>query len=354
MVGCSKDEPCRPVSGEAWMYDVSLPVPINFRSGTVASKAAIESEEDLVDKLFGFFAVNKKAGDLTQKKDISFPDNVKAIYRDVDGQKYFDFVQNGNANKSVTYYYPSNTSDYYSFYAYHPGLSAAQTTPEYEISPRSITVDVEVGRGNDILWGEAKATPVTIAGMRYEGFNAMYVRKTGNQPVVNFKHVTACLKLKMERFGDTADKVVLTEAVLNSIPTKVKLCVLDLADMSRTGKITSVLETGSRAFHTDPYTLTAGTPVDLSDVFIAPQSGPVSVTFKFFVYPDDGEAMYQMNVTHELDPSVFNGADGFEEGKWYGFNIKMYSPEKVTVEAEVESYEDAFSGGYVTYDPDQE
>ena len=146
MAGCSKDiKPSSP-DPDAWMHDLSLPVPIQFGATSVQTKAGdISTAADMVGKKFGFYAVSDKVVDLTADNNLSMPQNLMATCEMVPNtdNKVVRFNLEGGP-----YYYPTTNTDNYTFYGYHAHVSGQGIE---RASKDSLFLVVEVG-STDIMW----------------------------------------------------------------------------------------------------------------------------------------------------------------------------------------------------------
>ena len=79
MAGCSKNiEPSSP-DPDAWRYDVSLPVPIEFGTPSVATKASYIKDLSAETKNFGVFGIDKASTDVSStSKQLLY--NAPAVY----------------------------------------------------------------------------------------------------------------------------------------------------------------------------------------------------------------------------------------------------------------------------------
>lgn len=377
MAGCSKVVEHVSLHGEEvryeWMTDLSLPVPLIFDFETVSTKGTINELADLADKDFAFFAVNKNAEDLTEEKDIVFPDNTKARSRKgEDGEICMDFV--GPAGEQASYYYPIETEDNYSFYAYHSTALGTSTPPEpITVDGKSILVDVPVAVFDDILWGAAEAQVYTDenSGVRYDGFNSRYIRNVGVNPSIEFQHPASCLSFQITRKDSTVPslRILSVDVSMVDIPTKATLCVLDKAEEGES-------HSGNFINSKEPKTVHVGKIGEaflnrpsqaLPDFFIAPQSEPITLKLEFKVVdgkpavkdPENpGEYLPEtpeiMSVTYEIDPTQIEEIenDCFERGKRYTCNLILHSPVNIDIQVDVERYLDAYnSQTQMEYDP---
>jgi len=358
LVGCSKNNAdTTPVQNgeDAWMTDLSLPVPIRFSAANSSlTKGAINTVNDMVGKKFGFFAVNGYNEHMAHATGLDMPQNAEATCHIVDANKVrFEFTD-GN------YYYPQTVHDPYTFYGYHAHLMQSENGQYYMLEKDSIAVRLNIGH-TDILWGKAKATPETVDGVEYVGFNAPYIRKTGKQPFMNFKHVTSCIsfnaKTKIPEYAATendADNVVVTGVRVLGTVTSAELCIAHRTRDELEGTfIRSIVPNGNVSVTKDDagtnpnldVTLTTSSQPLGADIFLCP-SEEIKVEISYKSVPKTGVAGTNnvFKSTYTLRPTVEGGStvDGFVAGYHYKYTFVVYSPEKIVIEAKVVPYESAF------------
>lgn len=362
MASCSKDiDPISSPDPDAWKYDETLPVPIMFTtSGNLETKSTINSVNDMVGKTFGFFAVSGEQPDWSKSNGLSMPQNASATVAqdDINGDKVKFTFDNG------PYYYSQTSWAPYTFYGYHAhvhendnyGVVVTQRSD-------SILVRTNVGR-TDILWGRAKADPKVVDDVEYTGFNARYIRKTGVQPNMEFKHVTACVsfsaKTKKPAYAadmSEADVVKVTGVRVMHTPTIAELCIAHKTKPEKEG--TFVLLAGLNLPKYDDLAVAEdveGTDTELS---VNLSEAPAALGQPLFLHPSEsitvqldyqsvpnGVAGNGTTFTSEyvLTPKVAEGSavDGFVGGYHYKYTFVVYSPEKIVIEATVEPYKSAF------------
>ena len=378
MAGCSKDVHTaskEPVSDD-WLVNVEFPVPIEFGTGSIQTKASFDSMDDLLTvdggtkHSFGVYAIDKATSTIEQ--DDLLLDNHRAYYlENTDGSKSFTLVQKGSTGINPDpQYYPMVSEKSYDFYGYYARKGDSEITG---IGGSQIMVNVPVGSSkDDILWAKASTG---MSGNDYnDGYNARYIRKNpDDKPTLNFKHVTSCLKFKAiyaPNEGETEpdmSEIKITALKIKSIPTQAQLCVIDVAEPENasqlfpTGDATDVDINGALAYQTNLIASKDGdtyVAADLcDDFFIAPQDEALEVQFTIKYTPATGTAAKSQTVTYTLDPSQL-GADKndngqieddygnvirlFEAGYQYGFSLKIYSPEEISIDVTIESYKNAF------------
>lgn len=378
--GCSKKNiDTTPVNAEdAWMYDATLPVPIQFSAGnsSLTKAALIESVGDMIGKKFGFFATNGNIDDWSKSNLLDMPQNAVATVSasDINGDLVRFKFDDG------TYYYDQTSWDPYTFYAYHAQVSGrdefGQTITQHS---DSILVRADIGR-TDILWGCAKAETLYDGEVSYEGFNARYIRNSSRltgktiQPTIKFKHMTACVQFRAktlapeyaENFAD-ADELKIVSMYVDDAIVKHSLCIAHKTQPEKQGtfaklKNVNLPAKGDLYVSTDDEGANTALNVVLNET-------AAEVGKPLFIHPGDEIKIvveYQTNVNgtvknftsaYTLKPTVENGSvvNGFKAGYRYNYTLVVYSPERVVIEAQVDKYTSAFGEDvWVDVAPDNE
>ncbi len=196
---CSKHNDAPIVAPEeAWLYDVNLPVPIQFSSTSSLTKAEVVP----VDGKFpaglslGIFGVNNNgdywyataAGDyLWTDETTNKPYVAELLTRD-----------GGALEFSTTQYYPIRSDKSYDFYGYYPYQN---TNGEAATVSGTQGAAIKYNIGNiDVLWAKAEGKEYSPkdGSAAIKGFNAKYIRaitkdgkKDENLPNLAFKHKLA-------------------------------------------------------------------------------------------------------------------------------------------------------------------
>lgn len=333
MAGCSKEVVTKSEvsADDAWMYDETLPVPVEFGVSSVRSKAAIETSADLNGKSFKVFAFDKNTHDYTK------PDGLNLRNADAKCQL--------NQGKSVLtlkklYYYPQYLDTEYCFYSFYP---VATTT----IDSQKVLVDMPVSGTYDVLWAKSIVND--------GGYNAEYFRDGNPLPSFNYSHPCACVSLSASLSQSISEKIIIDGVKLINVPLSAKLCVATCEDVSYEdeGYFVEVTQKGDKA-------LTNGSSGNLSvelttspkrlgvDLFLVPCSSlTLQVTMRI------NGVVSKAPVEYVLNPSDFRPElKGFEAGVRYEFNLNVLSPTQLQVTVQgVDDYTSAFGGG--SYNPDK-
>lgn len=367
MAGCSKDVHTASKESDDWTINVNLPVPIEFGSASLATKAGISSLADLAatDNFIGIYAVDKKAVSLTAA-DALLLNNRRACCV-LDEENSAANIVFGAKDAQTVEYYPLLSERNYSFYAYYAhntagnvDLSEPETTSTQVLVPMSVAT-----RTSDILWAKAEAVEEVAAnGLTYDGFNAAYIRKIGKEPVLNFEHVTAQIAFRAVLVSEEGASVPTSVSVKNmhllDVPVKASLCVMDIAAPENCGEFFNTTnaesttiyyygwygETPTSLKNATSQNLNASDFTDIGEpIYVVPGNDPLTLSMSI-EFEINGEKKEQI-VSYELNPKdlgsvVPEGKRLFEAGYKYGFNIIIYSPEQIKIDVTVEEYESAF------------
>ena len=178
MAGCSKNNPQQP-DPDAWVHDLSLPVPIQFGSPLPVTKAVgFVDASDLNGIDIGVYGLDKSADAVWNLQDLTSGDVILANKKGT--------ITGGSIDlEGGPYYYPRVSDKNYTFYGYYPKTSP--TTSD----GGGLYVNVPLVN-TDVLWARAEA--------KGDGYNAMYLRKirsgsiVDEVPTFNFEHSTTGLK----------------------------------------------------------------------------------------------------------------------------------------------------------------
>ena len=99
---------------DAWLTDLTLPVPIMLGEGAGVTRTAISDLADMHEKRFGIFAIDR---DSPTVNALLFDEDAYFIYDGQSGAGRFRF---GNlADQENIMYYPTDSKCNYSFYSYY-------------------------------------------------------------------------------------------------------------------------------------------------------------------------------------------------------------------------------------------
>lgn len=364
MAGCSPDAEIRQ---EEHLVPVSFALP--------DSKVMINSHWDLVNNtsVFGMFAINKALfndpdGDLTAPDKMNIR-NALCRYVAPTATEPAS-LKFGYLSENRVLYYPMGSDEAYNFYTYHKWTSSIsyaddgspvdvlQDVSEAETARRRINVLMDVATVNDILYSESEAPyAVDAEGNPIDGFNAAYVRKTGNVPVFRMIHPVAGIRFRIVLHPDSKNTINRADRFrLNSmsftdskgtLPVKAALCIVDLDDPQKNGTFVEVLGTSaSRAWKTMNNS-TGNLNIDLlqdvdGDGVTECVFRPVMVGGEHFIVPQDDHLNFTMIFQHQrvnaagavvgnwpaftrtftLDPLDFGAAEaGYKAGNVYSYKI---------------------------------
>lgn len=365
--GCSRNADVEPsvAPEDAWVHDITLPVPIEFAPMGETTKGIVNGNEDLTtSSVFGMFAVAEGAEDLSADDGLNMR-NKLCTYNPSTQRLQF-----GYAAEDRLVYYPANGNSF-TFYAYHEKMSddnvvfltgdsePLQTVSESTSSSRQIIVAMTLARPHDVLYAKAEAPYFEQDGVEIPGFSSEYIRKSGNIPDFNFVHPAAAVRLRVVLDPESTKTitrwdhlklmhVTMTGHDTRNIATKANLCMVDLDNRANEGVfmdavtkasyknwMTSNNSTGNLNFDVladadgdgamdvcleEPAMLT-------SEHFIMPMSEPLEITVTMRRQRIDAKGNINGNwllaeETFVLDPSAFDPSlNGFEAGKMYNYKI---------------------------------
>lgn len=220
MASCSKDDPQLPPD-DAWVNDLSLPVPIQFGSGfsqDLVTKVGYESLEDFDESvIFGIFGLDTDSTDWSQDSPAVLLYNASSQFKD--GKIGFRY------NKQVvTYYYPMEVSCNYTFYAYHTRNANVEHRVDDD-DKDGYYVPITFG-SDDVLWAKTEVVDEMETQVGRDGFNSAYcraVRKKGlpadiYMPNLKFEHLTTALEFYA--VGDNTEDPSLTDEDFSDVTVK--------------------------------------------------------------------------------------------------------------------------------------
>lgn len=353
--GCSKNIEPSSSNPDAWKTDVTLPVPIEFGSPAVSTRATrIESMNDATN-LFGVFGVSKTCQDVSKNDSTRLLYNAKAKYNATDGFYLYEKA-----------FYPMNSDLDFNFYAYYTRKNeSTDELPGVHIANNRIYVTTPVG-AFDILYGSTKVTPAMEETVTY-GYNARYIRQLRNlfgeseeqiqaySPHINFRHVTSSLQFYVktdnpQTFRD--ENIWVSTITLNNVPVSANLCIVDLASDVYTED--EVMNEKEGTFEpvilgnltTSPsatiFPTTTATKLG-TEMFIVPQETPISgvVSLK-----NNSGKFSEVKFT--LDPKKMKDSAGkvlgsFKPGHYYNMTLLVHSPEKITITVSIEDWKNGFN-----------
>ena len=242
MASCSKnaapEQPSVPLEN-AWMYDESLPVPIQFGMssgvGLQTTKTTMIRQWSDLEHPLGIFALDLE-GSLNDESGLYLNNEAAECVEDVDRGKYLiKFSENK--------YYPYSSERNFSFFGYYPRLG---TNPVYYRDSIRIPIPAAQWGKHDILCASSFAERQYVkkdaatgnyvpaifgqdATAYYDGFNAAYIRHLNRNnlyeqkmPNLPFKHKTTCFEFEAYLTGVSADQVTSADQipVIQSIEIK--------------------------------------------------------------------------------------------------------------------------------------
>lgn len=350
--GCTKID--KVPSGEEWVWNESLPVPISFESGgglDVETKAAINTLEG-VD--IGLFALSVDKSNNNQP-NWNFTD---ASTRLLVNEK----VQTDDNGTIVVKdkYYPNDNKYNYSFFAYAPYKGEGEG---YTYATDWEGVYFTLG-DVDIIYGESHAAVLgggggDFSGRNY-GFKASYIRFVKSMedrndllPNMKFRHVLTGLSFYAQVVPSDNNKGQESNMAIKAIKIlkttdQVRLIIADkTVEGNRTGSLSST--------HTGDIDVKVGEDVQNKKLLYGDYNESVGPIAQVFLFPGD---TYEISVTYEvygegetvikteevtatIDRSAY---EGFAAGNNYSVRLKITSPENIEIFTDLDAWKDRDHG----------
>ena len=349
-------------------------VPIEF--AVPMTKGAIYNEHDLVNNssIFGMFAVDTQAESLNDDDGLNIRNQECRYVAATDKEKAS--LRFGRLPNDKTLYFPMNSSVAYDFYTYHRWTSKIveyedgtmtisdsediQTVSEMTSTDRHVDVALGIASQYDVLWAKSVAPAVQDGdGNPIPGYNASYIRKTGNIPSFKFSHPAAGIRFMIVLDPESTEKIYKTDhlrlltmkftgAESKAITTEAALRVIDLDDQNLEGKFVASLAT--RPFQS--WINNVGNSGNLNFDLLADADGdgvvetcvkePVQLSSEHFIMPMDEPLEVTLTLRHDrinsegtitgrwpevvktftLDPKDFGAAEsGYKAGIMYNYKI---------------------------------
>lgn len=356
LVSCVEQvEPEFPVQGDT-------EIPIEFAISS--TRAAIRGEENLVSNtsIFGMYAVDPSLNSLSEDDGLNMRNQLcRYVAPTAESGSSLRF---GYQSADKTIYFPMFSDNAYTFYTYHSWTSDivdldagalpvsepddAQTVSEVSSTDRQVCASIPLATSHDVLW--AKSQP---------GFNASYIKETGNVPTFSFKHPAAGVSMKVVLDEDSQTKISkgdhlrITQisykgAESGKIATKGALCVIDLDKQENEGKFLSALQFKNSVLWPNPTMGSGNLNFDLiadadgdgvvetcledaqqlyTEVFIMPMDEPLEVTVSLRRHRISSSGTITGNwdlgaYTFTLDPKNFGAMEsGYKAGIMYNYKI---------------------------------
>ena len=386
VAGCSKnaapDQPSAPLEN-AWMFDESLPVPVQFGMSTgvglQSTKTMINTWSDL-DYRLGVFALNLDGDEGLESGSFDvYLDNEPAdcVYDESRGKDMIKFDENK--------YYPyASDKTYLSFFGYYPYFNG--NTPEYYEDSIRIEIPAEEWGKHDILCASSFADTMFVkkdaqlgyyvpvlkdeATHFYRGYNATYMRflnRNGlyeeKMPNLVFKHKTTCFVFDAYLTGVSTDKVtdfdqvpIIQSIEISGMPiyekaylTVAKKDIEDKAawsgSLSVAGSGNGTLKLGGKNARDlnstpDPETLKYNLPDN--QFFLQPMDATNELTIKVTL---ENPYNKQREVYEAKFPAIPEEVKMFEEGKYYPFKITINYFAGVEISASLDPWKNGWTEG---------
>lgn len=362
-VGCSKELPT--VNENAWIYDESLPVPIQFGSLStgMVTKAAVSNLVGLTGKPIGVFAWGEGSDDSMETSAESiFPAGfMRAQVEDISGAVGSLKFWEKDAQASTTVYYPMSSKYNYSFYAYYTGEEPALGT--YGENDYSIDVDFSQPF-TDILWGKCSdsnlpygdALPhLTYKENPIKGFNSRFSRaaaKAGEPegadrekylPKIEFQHLCSAFSffakgdddpsMTPEKLTELNEHVKINSVEITNVPISATLIVAartgdqGVFESSGSGNVSMTVYNGYTIQQTSGGVVLSTAASEGEDQFFLPPGDYNNSQAILHCTLDDNPFELSFDLKYTNDESV--ESTEFEAGKSYSFVVIFKTLEEI-------------------------
>lgn len=293
-------------------------------------------------------------------------------------------------------YYPMGAYHNYWFYGYHPRQENATGKEVIKYSEKQIYVEYnKISGKDDIIWGVGKPASDDIN--KTYAYSAKYFRYAENRnPVddtpypVTMKFEHKCMMVRMhitaggtpidlniedkDRNYDRAYNTKVQSITIENVPAKMKLIIADNGDETNSGKFEVVGEDRSheckiavnqapkpKADITNPENVFPGTTIAKPDTtmvgeFLLPvlskeqmKKAPymVKVVLTYGGIQHSMLVPMRLPVSDSVDPD-----DYFQAGKMYDVVLKIYNPENINGNAELQQWVEATVSPFVSPEAD--
>lgn len=242
------------------------------------------------------------------------------------------------------YFYPLTSEINYSFYG------ASPIPNNNTLLSNSVTASYEITGNKDILWGEAVAGALSDGDKTYYGYNARYLRKGGQKPILKFEHKLTQLIFKGIKGKDEhPDAGSVQDVQIKNITVNGKnWATMTVAGNNKGQLVASNTSTESEipAYFGDQTYAERGANVVLNErgadagivMLLPPEIGQsskytVNITLDAII---DGKTVPQPSqpVTITFKDKLGNELP-FEAGKAYNVNLTVYGLREVAMDATV-------------------
>lgn len=340
MAGCSKQtehQPWQADNSDAWKYDESLPVPVQFASQgiSITTKGIIEDDSGLEGKSFGIFGLSVQHQEDGTVSPAWNPVNTsQLLLENTEGRLSSG---NGNIELPVEVFYPLSDDMTFSFYGYYP-YSAEHEWNGNDYYIRYTAAGDDLGN-IDILY--AKEDAERVDGL--DGFNAGYVRTNPDRlPVLDFAHKTVALDFMAVQAGNAQDvsNVTVTGFDIMNAPTVADLYIATITpSKTEAGKLL-VMDSGrvslkksydgGRTYTSELNERPHADGAFLGTFLLAPKADMREYDIEVFFRYDNGlesKAETVLSLPNDLAP-----------GTRYTVNLQIWSAESVSMSVDVASW----------------
>lgn len=332
------------VDDDAWIYDESLPVPVEFDMPgiSVETKAVMTSDS--------FNSAHVCILGLSNGTDPWLQNSTNAttlIPNDHDGTYGFK-LESGQlgADFKGKYFYPMDNAEEFSFYGYFPANSMSSGWASVSSTQSRVLVKYNLDGTTDILYAKSEAKDYDTGSGVLKGFTGEYIRKIKHdkkeseyKPKLVFNHLLTRLDCTLKSAGDASTLKVSSVVILNTAK-QVELVVADKFNGQIEGTLSNKEKGDINFRYNNETSFEAGAGVELNNVngirldpIMLLPGASYSCQFTF----DNGQK------SKPVDLKLPEGT--FEAGKYYEMTFKVNSPEEVFIEIGLTDWQPGTGGG---------
>lgn len=235
-----------------------------------------------------------------------------------------------------TYYYPAVSTNNYTFYGYYPSGEAT-------LSNNQLVMTYTLTGVEDVLCGKAVAGTLQTT-PSYEGYNALYFRKGGATPSIDFKHMLTRFTFGIIAGEENASTIYVDSIRLTNVKNQVTLIVADKMEADNEGVLTATgMVDGTAIFRLNNADGTYATPVTAqytngTDVLSMGESIMIpagETAYNVEIYVRNEDSSYKQTIVKEIK---LDGMATFAAGSSYKVVMTVYGEKTVEVSATLEAW----------------
>lgn len=332
------------VDDDAWIYDESLPVPVEFEMpGISVETKAPMTQDGFKSAKVCILGLSDGSGDPWLANTTNA---TTLIPNDHDGDFGFQLAE-GQLGEGFSgkYFYPMDNAEAFSFYGYYPANSMSSGWAYISETHSRVLVKYPIDGKTDILYAKSEARDYDTGSGVLKGFTGEYIRKIRQdkkeseyRPKLVFNHLLTRLDCTLKSVDASSSMKVKDIAILNTA-NSVELTVADKFKNDIEGTL-ATKSTGNVSFRYQgetTFSAGAGVPLTQEGVRLDPIMLVPGASYSCQLTFDNGQ---------KSRPVELKLAEGeFEAGKYYEMTFKVNSPEEVFIEIGLTDWQPGTGGG---------